>query len=274
MAEGTVLTADLIPTVQADEDYTFAGWNANPVGVTVNQDVTFTAQYTRNDWHVRSLDEALNTEGGTLQFTTGGEFTTLYEGRSYAVSGNATQNDTISTISTTVTVEAGATLFFDWDVCCEKIYDNLYFLVDGKEVYELNSEMTARFNGWKTVRYTFRNAGTYTVTWSYVKDEGTSYGDDVGVLDNVTLVDAVPQYTVTFAAGTHGSLNGAATLRKDLRAQLFLADIPNARGRLPLHRLVSRLPGWGLCHGGYHLYGQLCANCRGHGGHHHAGRQL
>ena len=99
-----------------------------------------------------------------------------------------TQNDTISTISTTVTVEAGATLFFDWDVCCEKIYDNLYFLVDGKEVYELNSEMTARFNGWKTVRYTFRNAGTYTVTWSYVKDEGTSYGDDVGVLDNVTLV--------------------------------------------------------------------------------------
>lgn len=72
-----------------------------------------------------------------------------------------------------MTVEAGATLFFDWDVCCEKIYDNLYFLVDGKEVYELNSEMTARFNGWKTVRYTFRNAGTYTVTWSYVKDEGT-----------------------------------------------------------------------------------------------------
>ena len=104
--------------MQADEDYTFAGWNANPVGVTVNQDVTFTAQYTRNDWHVRSLDEALNTEGGTLQFTTDGEypwFTTLYEGRSYAVSGNATQNDTISTISTTVTVEACATLFFVWE---------------------------------------------------------------------------------------------------------------------------------------------------------------
>lgn len=242
VAEGTVLTADLIPTVQADEDYTFAGWNANPVGVTVNQDVTFAAQYTRNDWHVRSLDEALNTEGGTLQFTTDGEypwFTTLYEGRSYAVSGNATQNDTISTISTTVTVEAGATLFFDWDVCCEKIYDNLYFLVDGKEVYELNSEMTARFNGWKTVRYTFRNAGTYTVTWSYVKDEGTSYGDDVGVLDNVTLVDAVPQYTVTFAAGTHGSLNGAATLRKDLRAQLFLADIPT-----PMPEAGYRFTGW------------------------------
>lgn len=242
VAEGTVLTADLIPTVQADEDYTFAGWSTDPVGATVNGDVTFTAQYTRNDWHVRSLDEALNTEGGTLEFTSDGEypwFTSLYEGRVYAVSGNATQNDTISTVSTTVTVEAGAVLFFDWDVCCEKIYDNLYFLVNGKEVYELNSEMTARFNGWKTVRYTFRNAGTYTLTWSYVKDEGTSYGDDVGVLDNVTLVDAVPQYTVTFAAGTHGSLHGTSSLTKDLRAQLFLADVPT-----PTPEAGYRFTGW------------------------------
>ena len=92
------------------------------------------------------MDESLAAYGGTLQFTTNGEypwFPPLYEGRSYAVSGNATQNDTISSISTTVTVEAGATLFFDWDVCCEKIYDNLYFLVDGKLRLVLGTKRSA-----------------------------------------------------------------------------------------------------------------------------------
>lgn len=47
LQEGETVTASMIPTVTASEGYSFTGWDSDPVGVTVNGDLLFTAQYER-----------------------------------------------------------------------------------------------------------------------------------------------------------------------------------------------------------------------------------
>ncbi len=42
---GAVLTADDLPEIVADEGWEFTSWTPNPVGMTVNADMSFTAQY-------------------------------------------------------------------------------------------------------------------------------------------------------------------------------------------------------------------------------------
>lgn len=45
LREGTVISVNDLPAVEANKGYTFSGWEPNPVGVKVTSDMTFTAKY-------------------------------------------------------------------------------------------------------------------------------------------------------------------------------------------------------------------------------------
>lgn len=47
LQEGDTITAEMVPAVTASEGYSFTGWDSDPVGLTVNGDLLFTAQYER-----------------------------------------------------------------------------------------------------------------------------------------------------------------------------------------------------------------------------------
>lgn len=137
------------------------------------------------------------------------------------------QGDSESVISTTVTVEDGASLSFRWDVSAEKNYDVARFQVDGAQVARLSSETSGTYNGWTTQTYEFPAAGTYTLSWSFAKDIGGDAGDDMALLDEVSVTGlAAPskEYTVTFQAGAHGKLYGM-TSRGVAEGTVLTADL-------------------------------------------------
>lgn len=45
IAEGTVINENIIPSVTPKDGYVFKGWSPEPLGITVDSDMTFTAQY-------------------------------------------------------------------------------------------------------------------------------------------------------------------------------------------------------------------------------------
>ena len=47
--KGHIITTKDIPTIIAEEGYNFIGWNPNPIGHEVQEDIIFTAQYTRKN---------------------------------------------------------------------------------------------------------------------------------------------------------------------------------------------------------------------------------
>ncbi|MFR0735019.1 MAG: hypothetical protein ACLSHU_13390 [Oscillospiraceae bacterium] len=67
----------------------------------------------------------MNAAGGSLHFASTGDYpwtvTRSEDERLCAASGNAGQGDSESVISTTVTVEDGASLSFRWDVSAEEL---------------------------------------------------------------------------------------------------------------------------------------------------------
>lgn len=48
LAEGSVISPNDIPVVNANDGFTFRGWDVNPLGLTVNADMDFVAQYDEN----------------------------------------------------------------------------------------------------------------------------------------------------------------------------------------------------------------------------------
>ena len=49
--KGHIITTKDIPTIIAEEGYSFIGWNPNPVGHEVQEDIIFTAQYTKDKYN-------------------------------------------------------------------------------------------------------------------------------------------------------------------------------------------------------------------------------
>lgn len=217
VAEGSVLTADQVPTAKGIEGYQFVGWDSEPVGAEVTEDLTFRAVFSaKADSY--DLDAALNFPGETLHFVNDETYPWYIKktpGRVYAASGNAGVSDSLSVVSTTVTADAGDILYFDWDVCGEKGDDCVYFFVDGEEVLTDNSEYMGRYNTWFTNRYQFSTSGEHQLAWSYVKDNMSDYGDDIAVLDNILLTHGTPTTkAVTFTAGQHGALQGGDSVKR------------------------------------------------------------
>ena len=143
------------------------------VAVTVNVDTT--------------LMEALNVEGGALQFGTSEPygFEAVTEGdRFLAKSNNASIGNSTATLTTTVQMAAGDTLTFDYYYSSENNYDWYRFKANGTEVQKLSGNTNS---AWATYTYTAASDGAYTFEWSYSKDSSVNGGNDCVKLDNVAF---------------------------------------------------------------------------------------
>ena len=132
-----------------------------------------------------TLNDALNVENGTLNFTSTGSYPWVVDmentsPRLAAKSGNATYSYTDSTLSVTVTMNAGDTMSFDWKVESEYNYDKLTFYVNNTS----NSVISGTVD-WATVTYTAPSTGSYTFKWTYSKDGSVNTGADTAWVDNV-----------------------------------------------------------------------------------------
>ena len=143
------------------------------VAVTVNVDTT--------------LMEALNVEGGALQFGTSEPygFEAVTEGdRFLAKSNNASIGNSTASVSTTVQMSAGDTLTFDYFYSSENNYDWYRFKANGTEVQKLSGNTNS---AWATYTYTAAADGAYTFEWSYSKDSSFNRGEDCVKIDNVAF---------------------------------------------------------------------------------------
>ena len=143
------------------------------VAVTVNVDTT--------------LMEALNVEGGALQFGTSEPygFEAVTEGdRFLAKSNNASIGNSTATLTTTVQMAAGDTLTFDYYYSSENNYDWYRFKANGTEVQKLSGTGISDFASYT---YTAASDGAYTFEWSYSKDISVNDGNDCVKLDNVAF---------------------------------------------------------------------------------------
>ena len=132
-----------------------------------------------------SLRDALNVEGGTIAFSSVGNYPFFAEqgdGRFYVRSGNAAQSSSSSTLTTVLQMEAGETLSFDYKVSSETNYDFYNFTVNGTQLQHLSGQNQSN---WQTYTYTAPSAGTYTFDWSFEKDFSVNAGDDCVKIDNV-----------------------------------------------------------------------------------------
>ena len=146
---------------------------------------TYSATCIVNVMHYPTLNEALNVNGGTLEFTSTGSYpwavNTDFSGRICANSTNQGNSSTTSVVQTTIAMQAGETLSFDWSVSCESSYDKLIFVVNGSNTANITGSIN--FN---TYTWTAPSTGTYTFKWSYEKDYSVDSGSDTGYLDNVS----------------------------------------------------------------------------------------
>ena len=143
------------------------------VAVTVNVDTT--------------LMEALNVEGGALQFGTSEPygFEAITEGDRYlAKSNNASIGNSTATLTTTVQMSAGDTLTFDYFYSSENNFDWYRFKANGTEVQKLSGTGMSDFASYT---YTAASDGAYTFEWSYSKDSSVNGGNDCVKLDNVAF---------------------------------------------------------------------------------------
>ena len=141
--------------------------------VTVNVDTT--------------LMDALNVEGGSLQFGTGDPhgFEAITEGNRYlAKSTNAGVGNSTATLTTTVQMSAGDTLTFDYFYSSENNYDWYRFKANGTEVQKLSGTGMSDFASYT---YTAASDGAYTFEWSYSKDISVNGGNDCVKIDNVAF---------------------------------------------------------------------------------------
>jgi hypothetical protein len=132
-----------------------------------------------------SLRDALNVEGGSLSFGTSEQYPFVAEeasGRYYARSGNPGQSSSSSTLTTTIQMQAGETLTFEYQFGSESNYDWFNFLVNGTQTLHLSGTNNSN---WTTYTYTAPSAGSYTFTWEFTKDYSVNSGMDCAKVDNV-----------------------------------------------------------------------------------------
>ena len=128
------------------------------------------------------LDEAMNVAGGTLHFTTDGDYPWIVE-ETWGKSTNVNVASSTSTVSTTVTAAAGDILQFDFRSFGEgfgdTVWDGLHLFIDGTEVAKWN-----RVETWTTYAVEL-TAGEHTITWTYQKDSSVDKEGDYANVDNV-----------------------------------------------------------------------------------------
>ena len=129
-----------------------------------------------------NLNEALNVAGGTLTFTSEGDYPWIVDGDA-AKSTNVNVANSTSTVSTTVTAAAGDILQFDFmsfgEGFGDTVWDGLQLFIDGTETMKWN-----RVETWTTYAVEL-TAGEHTVSWTYKKDSSLDKPGDYATVDNV-----------------------------------------------------------------------------------------
>ena len=129
-----------------------------------------------------NLNEALNVAGGTLTFTSEGDYPWIVDGDA-AKSTNVNVASSTSTVSTTVTAAAGDILRFDFmsfgEGSSDYVWDGLQLFIDGTEVMKWS-----RVETWTTYAVEL-TAGEHTVSWTYKKDGSVDKEGDYATVDNV-----------------------------------------------------------------------------------------
>ena len=109
-----------------------------------------------------------------------------------------------------VTLKAGQAVGFDYIVSSESMNDVLHVIVDDKPVYSISG--VNEVEKWETCYpWVAEKDGVYEVALCYIKDDGTSAGDDTVYLKNMRVVDAanvnVPTYIPRYAATSENGLD-------------------------------------------------------------------
>ena len=166
-------------------------------------DVYANANYWQNFYDIYeiiTLDEALNVDGGDIEFTSGDDYPWTgveSDGRAYAVSGNRGVANSTSTLMAVVYVEENSILSFDfksWGEGTDRIYDMCVFLIDGEEQFSYG----ALDNNWETYSVELE-PGVHMLEWRYSKDDSVDPDGDYFAVDNVQIVTAT---------GLRGDVNG------------------------------------------------------------------
>ena len=183
-----------------------------------------------NVLHFPDLNEAANTEGGSLEFTSATAnypwSVAMVDGRAAAKSGNGGVQSSTSTLQLQLQMQAGESISFDWKVSSESNYDKLGFYVNNNQQGQLISGSTS----WETITYTAASTGTYTFQWRYTKDYSVDSNDDCGYVDNVVYNRAYTLGDVDFN-GTVDSADALMIMRYAMQlsaldpSQLLAADI-------------------------------------------------
>lgn len=100
---------------------------------------------------------------------------------SAGASGNQDHVGTTSTVSTTVQLNAGDVMRFDWAVSCREDFERLTFSVNGTEVAAISGQST----DFVPYNYVAEAAGEYTFSWTYHKETMWTEGQDRGYVKNV-----------------------------------------------------------------------------------------
>ena len=128
-----------------------------------------TGDFTQNSWqHSGDQNWAVTTDNP-------------YQGTYSAKSGDINDNQQTH-LSVDITVTSDATLSFHYRVSSESGYDYMYFYIDGNEKIKSSGDKP-----WMKAVYTL-TPGTYTLKWSYTKDNSVSSSDDCIWIDGIKLL--------------------------------------------------------------------------------------
>lgn len=151
------------------------------------------------------LDLAMSGDAETFHFETEGDypwFATEIDGRTVGSAGNTgTEEWSESVVRSTITLEEGEMLAFDFRCSTELDWDYFCFAVDGYQYEAWSGE-----EEWQTYYYLPQEAGTFEFMWLYEKDDSNSEGEDCAWVDNVRIVPEGENHTVTFINGITGEV--------------------------------------------------------------------
>lgn len=135
-----------------------------------------------------TLDASLNVDGGNLHFEnvsgTTPWFADWWFDDSIATSGNIMTSGSDSAVKTTVHMNTGDRIRFQYFVSAENSYDYFTFKVNG------SSKLTYSLVDWDWYEWTAPSSGNYTFEWRYHKDSGLDYRYDCAKLDFVEIIPA------------------------------------------------------------------------------------
>jgi hypothetical protein len=179
---GTSYTTDTAGTVTvtvSDDEFVTSS-TSDGVSVNAGAQGAFVLDEDFESTDVGSLPSGFTTSGdaGWEVVANGG----AYEGTKHLISQDIDDSQA-SVLVYSLTITEAAVLNFWWNVSSEANYDKLHFYVDGAE----EGSGISGAPGWAKVTYTFNAAGTYELKWSYTKDSSADGGDDLGMLDKITV---------------------------------------------------------------------------------------